>query len=75
MSLDIKRSDVMAKLFAGLLLSLVSWAALAQTTEAPTPQASPVTVVIFLVLFIGGCIAYVAYTWWRGRSEKETGED
>jgi hypothetical protein len=32
--------------------------------EAPAEQASPVTVILFLVLFIGACVAYVGYAWW-----------
>ena len=32
--------------------------------DAPSEQASPVAVILFLVVFIGGCIGFVAYVWW-----------
>lgn len=67
----------MARLLSGLSLFLLYCTAFAQSAnpEAPAEMASPVTVIVFLVLFIGSCIAFVAYTWWRGKSRKgQSGE-
>ena len=63
----------MARLLSALLLFLSFACAYAQSSapEAPVEHASPLTVVIFLVMFIGACVAYVAYTWWRGRHRKQ----
>jgi hypothetical protein len=61
----------MAGRLLGLLLTLASWAAFAQKAaeEAPSPQASPVAVIIFLVLFIGACVAYFVYIWVRRKKD------
>ena len=53
-----------------LLLALDTFA---QAPEPPVEKASPVTVVIFLVVFVGCCAAYLGYAWWSGR--KKRGED
>lgn len=68
----------MAKLLSALFVLFASWAAFAQTktpAEAPVEQASATTVVIFLVLFVGSCVGFIAYTWWRGRQKKATAGD
>jgi hypothetical protein len=60
----------MSRQFTSLLLILASWsmyAAAVTPADAPAEQASPVTVIIFIVLFLGGCVAFGAYTWWNGR--------
>ena len=48
---------------------LIAFSAYAQSTgaEAPAEKASPVTVVIFLVLFVGSIAGYFAYVWWNQR--------
>jgi len=63
----------MAKRFAWLLPILMSCVAYAQSSsaDAPSEQASPITVIVFLVLFIGGCVGYIGFTWWRGRHDEE----
>jgi hypothetical protein len=61
----------MAKLLCSailLFLSLQAWAQKA-AGDVPSEQASPVVVVAFLVIFIGGCITFMAYVWWRGRGK------
>lgn len=56
------------------LPAVMSFAAFAQEkAEVPQEHASPVTVIIFLVLFIGSCAAYGWYAWWSGRKEKQAG--
>ncbi len=52
---------------------LVSASAFAQA-EPPTEKASPLTVVIFLVLFVGSCVGYFVYVWWKQRKSREQGE-
>lgn len=43
--------------------------AAAAADEAPAEQASPITVILFLVLFVGACVAYVGYAWWTRKKE------
>ena len=43
--------------------------AFAQAEEVPAEKASTATVVIFLVLFIGSCVGYVAYTLWTAQKK------
>ena len=68
----------MLKLPFRFLPFFVALSAFAQA-EAPTEKASPVTVVIFLVLFVGSCAGYFLYVWWnqrksRGEGEKRSGD-
>jgi flagellar basal body-associated protein FliL len=60
----------MSRSFSSLLPLLAGWAvyaAAATPADAPAEQASPVTVIIFLVLFVSGCVAFGVYVWWNGR--------
>jgi hypothetical protein len=52
---------------AALALSLTPYAQAA--VEAPSEQASPAVVVLFLVGFIGVCVAYFAYIWLRRKKD------
>ncbi len=63
----------MARLLSGFLLAFAFLAtqALADTAEAPVEHANPATVIAFLVFFIGSCVGYVAFTWWRGKRKKQ----
>ena len=65
----------MVRLLCSFLLALASCSAYAQNSgaEAPVEHASVLTVVIFVVLFVGGCVGYIGYTWWRGRQKEERG--
>ena len=49
---------------------LIAASAYAQTADAPTEKASPVTVVIFLLLFVGSIAGYFGYVWWTQRKVK-----
>ncbi len=60
----------MGRLLSGLLLILTVCSAYAQATEAPTEHASPLTVIVFIVMFVGSCVGYFAYIWW-GRKKKK----
>lgn len=67
----------MSKLIAGLLPILASWAlsaAAVTPADAPAERASPVAVIVFLVLFVGGCVAFGVYLWWNSRKEKPGAE-
>lgn len=60
----------MAKLLYSFLSLLASSFAYAQSSGAePAEKASPVVMIIFLVLFIGSIVAFAAYTWWNGRKK------
>lgn len=65
----------MVRILCSFLLALASWSAYAQSSgaEPPVEHASMLTVVIFVVLFVAGCVGFVWYTWWQGRKEKERG--
>jgi hypothetical protein len=65
------RSEAMARALFPLFTILAFFSALAQSAaaDAPAEQANSVTVVIFLVLFIGSCVAFAAYVWWNGRKK------
>jgi flagellar basal body-associated protein FliL len=62
----------MRKALTWLLPVLVASSAYAQSSgaEAPTEKAGPVTVIIFLVLFVGSCVGYFAYIWWSHRKAR-----
>jgi hypothetical protein len=68
----------MAKVLSGFPLVFMVRSAYAQTPAADTPagEASILPVVIFLLLFVGACVAYFAYLWWneRKRRQGEAGE-
>ena len=64
---------VMAKVLYRLLPLLIAFSAYAQA-EPPTEKASPVTVIIFLLLFVGSCAGYFAYIWWNQRKTRQRGE-
>jgi len=60
----------MSRSFSRLLPILAAWstyAAAATPADAPAEQASPVTVIVFLVLFLGACVAFGVYLWWNNR--------
>jgi len=60
----------MSRSFSRLLPILAAWltyAAAAAPADAPAEQASPIAVIVFLVLFVGGCVAFGVYLWWSSR--------
>jgi flagellar basal body-associated protein FliL len=61
----------MVRVFSRVLPMLACCSAYAQTStaDAPAEQASSVTVVIFIILFVGSCVAFAGYTWWRARKQ------
>jgi hypothetical protein len=59
----------MAKALLPFLIFAMS--AYAQAPEPPAEKASFATVVIFIVLFIGSCVGYVAYTLWMASKERD----
>jgi hypothetical protein len=65
---------ILAALFA-LFFTLHAFAQ-ASGAEPPVEKASPLTVGIFVLLFIGGCVGYLLYTWWaQGKRAKVTDEE
>ena len=68
----------MAKVLSGFFPVLMVCSAYAQTpaADAPAAEANILTVVIFLLLFVGSCVGFFAYIWWneRKRRQREKGE-
>jgi flagellar basal body-associated protein FliL len=65
----------MAKIFARFFFLLVAFSAYAQAAaEAPVDKASPVTVIIFLLLFVGSCAGYFVYLWWSQKKVRAAGQ-
>jgi len=62
----------MVRVLSRVLPMLACCSAYAQTSraDAPAEQASPVMVVIFIILFVGSCVAFAGYTWWRARKQR-----
>ena len=60
----------MAKALFSLFPLLIAASAYAETAEAPAEKASPIVVVVFLVLFVGGCAGYFVYMWWEQRKTR-----
>jgi hypothetical protein len=53
-----------------LLLALPALAA--EVKDAPPPaQTDLVGITVFFVLFIGLCVGFFGYMWWRHKSNKE----
>jgi cbb3-type cytochrome oxidase subunit 3 len=69
----------MAKALSGFFPFFMVFSAYAQTpgADAPADKASTLTVVLFLLLFVGVCVWYFAYTWWNAKKkrQREEGEE
>jgi hypothetical protein len=66
----------MSRLLAGALSLLFLLPALAQEAkEAKTEVASPLAIILFLILFIGSGLAYAAYLWWTHKKEGQKVEE
>ena len=63
----------MVKTLSRFVPLLIAASAYAQA-EPPTEKASPVTVIIFLLLFVGSCAGYFAYIWWNQRKKRKSGK-
>ena len=63
----------MMRLLCSLLLALASLSVFAQekAAEAPVEHASPVVVVLFLVVFVVACVGAVGYMWWQNKNKGE----
>ena len=57
-----------------LPLFLVMSAFAQKGAEPPVEKANMATVVVFLVLFFGGCLGYVVYLWWNHRKNPKSGD-
>jgi membrane protein DedA with SNARE-associated domain len=61
---------------ARLLCWCIGFAALGAYAQAvqepPVEKADMVTVVVFLVLFVGSCVAYFVYAIWSSRKKGAT---
>jgi hypothetical protein len=68
----------MRRLVAAFIAFFFALSAFAQASgaEPPVEKASALTVVVFIVLFIGGCVGYLLYTWWsQGKRPKAPDEE
>ena len=59
----------MPRVLLRFLPLFIAFSAFAQTqaAEPPVEKANLLTVVVFLVIFFGGCAAYFVYLWWNHR--------
>ncbi len=63
----------MTRLIAALYPLFIAFSALAEDIkDAPIPEHTDVLgITIFFVLFIGLCVGFIAYMWWRNKHGKE----
>ena len=63
----------MTRLIAGLYSFLIAFSAFAEDVkDAPIPDHIDVTgIVIFTILFVGLCVGFFGYMWWRHKHNKE----
>ena len=63
----------MTRLLSALFPLLVFCSAYAEDIkDAPPPATTDVMgIVIFFVLFVGSCIGFIGYMWWRHKHNKE----
>ena len=63
----------MTRLLSALFPLLVFCSAYAEDIkDAPPPATTDVMgIVIFFVLFVGSCIGFIGYMWWRHKHGKE----
>ena len=60
----------MAKALFSLFPLLIAASAYADA-EVPAEKASPIVVVVFLVLFVGGCAGYFVWMWWEQKKSRQ----
>ncbi len=63
----------MTRLIAGFYSFLIAFSAFAEDVkDAPIPEHTDVVgITIFFVLFIGLCVGFFGYMWWRHKNNKE----
>jgi hypothetical protein len=63
----------MIRLIAALSPLFIAFSALAEEVkDAPPPaQTDVVGIAIFFILFIGLCVGFFGYMWWRSKHGKE----
>ena len=63
----------MTRLIAGLYTLFIAFSAYAdEVKDAPIPEHTDVVgITIFLVLFIGLCVGFFGYMWWKHKNGKE----
>jgi hypothetical protein len=65
----------MPRLLPGALALLASLAAYAQSApEPPVERASPIAIIVFVILFFGSGVAYAAYLWWTHKKDGKEGD-
>ena len=60
----------MSRLFLAFITVLMAVSAFAQA-EAPPEPTNTAAVVLFLVLFVGSCVGFIAYTVWNHKKQKQ----
>ena len=61
---------IMVSLFSRLFPLAMVGAALAEEAKDLPPQASGAEVVLFLVLFVGICVGFYVYLWWKEKPKR-----
>lgn len=68
----------MKKFISGIGLWLAAWPVLAQqAAEVPIPSAadaSPVAMIVFIVIFVAMIGGFLGYIWMKGRSKNKDGK-
>lgn len=62
----------MSKFLPAVFLSLVSFLAYAADVadNPPTPEASPLALIVFAIIFVGGIAGFFVFIWWKERERK-----
>ena len=63
----------MTRAISGFCTFLVLCSAFAaDIKDAPPPETTNVMgIAIFFILFVGMCVGFIAYMWWRHKNHKE----
>ena len=65
----------MTRYLSAIFLFLMPFLAYADVHDAPPPtEMNVVGIIVFLVLFVGGCVGFFAMVWWNDKKKPKQGE-